>query len=89
MRKSAEDAATARKATDEAVLTKETAAKANVDSAALGQAPTPATGVKRVAMPSGSTPPAKRPYKGVWKPRFVESSVIYFLHYAVAVAFPF
>jgi hypothetical protein len=34
----------------------------------------PTTGAKRPAAPSGSTPPSKRPYRGVWKPRFVQLS---------------
>jgi hypothetical protein len=38
------------------------------------QAPS-TTGTKRVVAPSGSTPPAKRPYRGVWKPRFVQLSL--------------
>jgi hypothetical protein len=38
-----------------------------------------AAGAKRVATPSGSTPPAKRPYRGVWKPRFVQLSLPLFL----------
>jgi hypothetical protein len=28
-------------------------------------------GTKRATAPSGSTPPPKRPYRGIWKPRFV------------------
>jgi hypothetical protein len=38
-----------------------------------------AAGVKRVATPSGSTPPAKCPYRGVWKPLFVQLSLPLFL----------
>jgi hypothetical protein len=38
------------------------------------QAPS-TTGAKRAVAPSGSTPPAKRPYRGVWKPRFVQLSL--------------
>jgi hypothetical protein len=37
---------------------------------ALGHAPS-AVGAKRPAAPSGSTPLAKSPYRGVWKPWFV------------------
>jgi ssDNA-binding replication factor A large subunit len=57
---------------DEEVTSKTTdeAAGAVGDSSALGQAPSVA-GTKRVAAPSGSTPPAKCPYRGVWKTRFV------------------
>jgi hypothetical protein len=42
-------------------------------SPAPSQAP-PTAGAKRSAAPSGSTPPAKHPYRGVWKPRFVQLS---------------
>jgi hypothetical protein len=35
------------------------------DSLAPDQVPTSTAGVKRVAVPSGSTPPAKRPYMGI------------------------
>jgi hypothetical protein len=35
-----------------------------------GQVPSSAAGAKRVATPSGSSPPAKRPYRGVWRPRY-------------------
>jgi hypothetical protein len=43
-------------------------------SLAPGQAP-PVAGAKRAATPSGSTPSTKRPYRGVWKPRFVQLSL--------------
>jgi hypothetical protein len=43
-------------------------------SPAPGQVPSVA-GAKRAAAPSGSTPLAKRPYWGVWKPRFVQLSL--------------
>jgi hypothetical protein len=39
-------------------------------SLAPDQAPS-ATVAKRSVAPSGSTPPAKHPYRGVWKPQFV------------------
>jgi hypothetical protein len=42
-------------------------------SPAPSQAP-PTAGAKRSAAPSGSTPLAKHPYRGVWKPRFVQLS---------------
>ena len=71
----------------EVIPTMETTAKAAMDPTAPGQTPTPAAGAKRVATPSGSTLLAKRPYKGIWKPRFIESPVIYFLYLVVAVAF--
>jgi hypothetical protein len=64
-------------AADEQVTGKTTdeAAGAIGDSSALGQAPSVAR-AKRVATLSGSTPPAKRPYMGVWKPRFVQLSLL-------------
>jgi hypothetical protein len=40
-----------------------------------GQAPSSAAGAKRVAAPSGSSPPAKRPYRGIWRPRYVPKSL--------------
>jgi hypothetical protein len=50
--------------------TTDEAARAAGGSPAPSQA-TSVAGVKRAAAPSGSTPPAKRPYRGVWKPQFV------------------
>jgi hypothetical protein len=47
------------------------------DSPAPGQAPSVAR-TKRAAAPSGSTPLAKCPYRGVWKPRFVQLSLLSF-----------
>jgi hypothetical protein len=35
-------------------------------------------GAKRVAAPRGSTPPAKCPYRGIWKPRFAQLSLLFF-----------
>jgi hypothetical protein len=40
-----------------------------------GQAPSSVAGAKRAAAPSGSSPPAKRPYRGVWRPRYVPKSL--------------
>jgi hypothetical protein len=40
-----------------------------------GQAPSSAAGAKRAAAPSGSSPPAKRPYRGVWRPQYVPKSL--------------
>jgi hypothetical protein len=62
----AAEEATAKEATDKKV---EVGAAEGPSSS--GQTPSLAVGAKREATPSGSTPPAKRPYKGVWKPRFV------------------
>jgi hypothetical protein len=50
--------------------TTDEAAGAAGDSSAPGQVPSVA-GTKRAAAPSGSTPSAKHPYRGAWKPRFV------------------
>jgi hypothetical protein len=55
----------------------EAAAKeaAGEGSSVPGQVPSSATGAKRAAMPSGSSPPAKRPYRGVWRPRYAPKSL--------------
>jgi hypothetical protein len=81
----AEEAATAKKAADEAAAKKvanEAAAKkkaleeatkkteSGAATAGSGPSPAPSAGVKRVAAPSGSTPPAKRRFHGSWKPRY-------------------
>jgi hypothetical protein len=55
----------------EEAATKEAAVGATGDSSAPSLAPSSVAGAKRAAVPSGSTPPAKRPYRGVWKSRFV------------------
>jgi hypothetical protein len=47
------------------------------DSPAPGQAPSVAR-TKRAAAPSGSTLLVKCPYRGVWKPRFVQLSLLSF-----------
>jgi hypothetical protein len=60
--------AAAKKAAEERVA-EEAPAKAAAAEAAG------ATGAKRVAAPCGSTPPAKRPCRGVRKPRFVHLSL--------------
>jgi hypothetical protein len=74
-KRAAEEAATkAAAAEDVAGKTADEAAGAAGGSPAPGQAPS-AAGAKRAATPSGSTPPAKCPYRGVWKPRFVEFSL--------------
>jgi hypothetical protein len=59
-----------KRAAEEAAV-KEAAVGAAGDSSAPSQAPSSVAGAKREAVPSGSTPPAKRHYRGVWKPRFV------------------
>jgi hypothetical protein len=40
-----------------------------------GQVPSSVAGAKRAAAPSGSSPPAKRPYRGIWRPRYVPKSL--------------
>jgi hypothetical protein len=76
-KRAAEEAAAKRdaeeRATEEAVM-KAAATEAGGaagGSPAPGQAPS-AAGAKRAAAPSGSTLPAKRPYRDIWKPRFVQ-----------------
>jgi hypothetical protein len=90
-----EEAATKRAAdkrvVEEATATKELAgktangaAKAAGGSPAPGQAPSAAE-AKRSAAPSGSTLPAKRHYRGVWKPRFVQLSLALFSFFPVGL----
>jgi hypothetical protein len=79
--RAAEEAAARAVAAEEvAGKTADEAAGAAEGSPAPGQAPSVA-GAKRVAAPSGSIPPAKRPYRGVWKPRFVPLSVSHFFSF--------
>jgi hypothetical protein len=59
-----------KRAMEEAAM-KEAAVGATGDSSAPSLAPSSVAGSKRAAVPSGSTPPAKRPYRGVWKSRSV------------------
>jgi hypothetical protein len=70
-----EVAAKAAIAEEVAGKTVDEAARAARGSPAPSQAPTVA-GAKRVVAPSGSTPPAKRSYRGVWKPWFVQVSLL-------------
>jgi hypothetical protein len=73
--RAAEEAAVkAAAAEDVAGKTADEAAGAVVSLPAPGQAPSMA-GDKRVAASCGSTPPAKCPYRGVWKPWFVQHSL--------------
>jgi hypothetical protein len=65
------EAATDRRAAEEAVATE----VAGEGSPLPGQAPSSAAGAKRAAGPSGSSPPAKWPYRGVWRPRYVPKSL--------------
>jgi hypothetical protein len=62
-----------KRAVEEAAM-KEAVVVAVGCSSAFGQVPSSVVGAKMVATPSGSTPPAKRPYRGIWKPRFVQFS---------------
>jgi hypothetical protein len=74
-------------AEDVAGKTADEAAGAAGGSPAPGQAPS-AAGAKRAATPSGSTPPAKCPYRGVWKPRFVEFSLpLFSLFYGASFSY--
>jgi hypothetical protein len=69
-------------AVDEEVASMATDEAAGVvrDSPAPSQAPLVAR-AKRAAAPSGSTPPANHPYRGVWKPQFVHTlSSLLFLY---------
>jgi hypothetical protein len=74
-------AAAARAAGAEGLLDRRAAAVATSTEVAgegspvPGQAPSSVAGTKRAATPSGSSPPAKRPYKGVWRPRYVPKSL--------------
>jgi hypothetical protein len=52
--------------------TKEAPGGAGMGSSASGQVPSSMVGTKRVVTPSNSTPLAKRAYRGIWKPRFVQ-----------------
>jgi hypothetical protein len=86
--KQAAEEATAKKAaeeraTEEAAVKKAAGERAAEEAAgAAGGSPAPgqalsAAGAKRSAAPSGSTPLAKHPYRGVWKPRFVQLSPLF------------
>jgi hypothetical protein len=79
--KRATEEATMKRAAEERAA-EEAATKAAAEEAAgtAGGSPDPsqapsAPGAKRATTPSGSTPSAKRPYRGVWKPRFVHLSL--------------
>jgi hypothetical protein len=70
-----------KRAVEEAV-TKEVTMGATGGSLTSGQVPSSVAGTKRAATSSGSTPPAKRPYRGVGKPRFVQFSCTPLFHLA-------
>jgi hypothetical protein len=65
------EAATDRRAAEEAATKEATGEGSSVP----GQVPSSAAGAKRAATPSGSSPPAKRPYRGVWRPRYAPKSL--------------
>jgi hypothetical protein len=65
------EAATYRRAAEEAAAEE----AAGEGSSVPGQVPSSAAGAKRAATSNGSSPPAKRPYKGVWRPRYVPKSL--------------
>jgi hypothetical protein len=71
--------ATNKRAVEEAMM-KEAAVGVARSSSASGQVPSSVEGAKRAMTPSGSTPPAKRPYRGVWKPHFVQFSCTPLFH---------
>jgi hypothetical protein len=60
--------------------TADEAAGAVRGSPAPGHAPSVAR-AKRAVAPSSSTPPAKCPYRGVWKPQFVQLSLFSFFQW--------
>jgi hypothetical protein len=67
------------RASEEAVV--KAAASEAIGAAGGSPAPSqvpPATRAKRSVTLSGSTQPAKCPYRGVWKPRFVQLSTPFF-----------
>jgi hypothetical protein len=78
--KRAMEEAVVKKATEERAVEEATVKAAAVEAAGVaGASPAPsqvppAAEAKRPVALSGSTPPAKRPYRGVWKPRFVQLS---------------
>jgi hypothetical protein len=77
-RKAVEEAATKKKAAKEAVK------KPAEDVATVGSGPslTPSAGVKRMVVPSGSTPPDKWRFLVSWKPRYATQSFIcHFLYH--------
>jgi hypothetical protein len=65
------DKEAADKSTSGEVAVKGAAVGAVGNSPAPDMAPSLVARTKRAATPSGSTPPAKQPYRGSWKPRFV------------------
>jgi hypothetical protein len=69
--KAVADKEAADKSTSGEVAVKGAAVGAVGDSLAPDMAPSLVARTKRAATPSGSTPPAKQLYRGIWKPRFI------------------
>jgi hypothetical protein len=65
------EATTDRRAAEEATA-KEAAGEG---SSVPSHVPSSTAGAKRAVTPSGSSPPAKRPYRGVWRPRYGPKSL--------------
>jgi hypothetical protein len=69
--KRATEADMTKKVVDNASLVERATTEAATQSMAESS-PALMVGAKRVAASGGSTPPAKRPFHGSWKPRYVE-----------------
>jgi hypothetical protein len=73
----AAEAAGAKAATDRRAVEEATAKEAAGEGSSVpGQVPSSTAGAKRAAAPSGSSPPAKRPYRGIWRPRYAPKSLL-------------
>jgi hypothetical protein len=83
----AADKEAAEEAVAKEVVDKKVAAGPSKGPSASGPTPSLAVRAKRAATLSGSTLPAKRPYKGVWKPPFVNFPVFSFLHLVTRLIF--
>jgi hypothetical protein len=87
VKRAAEEWAAAKAAAAEEVAGK------TVDEAAgaVGGSPAPRPGAlsARGQEGCGSTPPAKRPYRGVWKPRFVQLSLLSFFFFSSGASFSY
>jgi hypothetical protein len=78
VKKAADEVAAKKKASEEAAMK----TKSGASTAGSGPSPAPSVGVKRVAAPSGSTPPAKRRFHGPWKPWYATRPFIcHFLYH--------
>jgi hypothetical protein len=81
VKKSVNDATAVKKAADETVMVKKAAGDAATVSS--GSSLASSAGAKRVAMISGSTPPAKRQFLGSSKPWYVAQTFIYHFLYCI------